>query len=245
MGALQFKPWIGAEYAKTRDWRVGMLSGNSTGEQGSGFPVHVMGESHYGTQDENTPDNTLRIMEKCAFAPSDCSRFFTKLANLFVDAASEAADRGYRRRAWDRLAFSNYIQEVLPDLGIAPNGKQLATAEEAFFEQLRLTAPTILLVVSYRLWQSLPVTNCVSAGHISCYGPKGATLPESRVYTCRVGNTYIWTHAICVPHPRTSAFRRSEGVAKLLTAFAAQGEVQERFCSFDEKGSLLPPRFFP
>jgi hypothetical protein len=241
MSALFFEPWIGARYAETRDWRLRLLAGQLEGEQGDGFPVHVKGESHYGESHENTPTNTARIMGECAFAPSHCSQFFTKLANLFADASGLDFGSGFRRAIWDRLAFSNFVQEVLPSHSVPPHKAQIANAQEAFFEQLRLTAPTVLLVVSYRLWQSLPDCNCTQTGHVPSFGPTAAPIPESRVYTYHVGNQHIWTHAICVPHPRTSAFRRKECAAKLLNALLVQSEIQRRFCSFDQNGELSAP----
>lgn len=79
----------------------------------AGLPLHVLGESHYGTADEHEPRDTYRIVRACAFGPSKCGKLFTTVVNVVATALDEQRPFDFRRRMWERRAFSNSIQDLL------------------------------------------------------------------------------------------------------------------------------------
>jgi len=57
---------------------------------------------------------------------------------------------------WSRVAFDNYIQEIVSDsLGVAPSEEMWKRAEEPFFEVLDHLKSTYILILSKRLWENM------------------------------------------------------------------------------------------
>lgn len=144
-----FEPWIGSDYQRLREQRdQGVLQPDVWAH-----PFHVLGESHYAELDEYEPGLTCRIIHECGFKASKCSRFFAKV--LKVVTGKEIAGLN-REEQWQKLAFSNYVQDVLTGPRREPSVEQWARGRDAFRAQLRATTPDVLLVLGQRLWDHLP-----------------------------------------------------------------------------------------
>lgn len=149
--ALFFEPWIGRDYAKIRQQQE---AGAFEFDDWT-YPYHVLGESHYGKPHEQQPNLTRSIVETCGYSSTHgkCSAFFAKV--LKIVRADEHPELE-RKQHWDKLAFSNYIQDLMPGPGVAPSPEQWERGRLAFGQQLKATRSMVLLVLGQRLWNNLP-----------------------------------------------------------------------------------------
>ena len=234
-----YQPWIGAEYVTTRRYYHALCRDMETGDLplGTGYRIHVMGESHYGDPHEHTSDNTIRIVRECAFAPDHAknSQFFTRVAGVIADVFDVPRTGDYRRAIWERLAFSNFVQQLLSINRRAPDAQQWREGQASFVEQLRLTTPSLLFVLGWRRWQHLPDDDCIELGTIDAFGADTAPIPGARAYVYLSDGCAYSTLVVPVPHPSSGGhFSASEAAARLRTGWLAQGgiagsdRVQER-----------------
>lgn len=230
-----YRPWVGEEYESARRYRERMLARKWPLEpyRGRGLPIHLMGESHYGEAPEHEPGNTVRIVNACALRQGRCSGLFTKLAKMVALALGEELTSGFRADMWQRLAFSNFVQDLLPRSRKAPTPSEWTRGHAAFFDQLRSTLPTVLVVFGWRTWQNLPPENSILLDAIQPVSRSGSPIGQSRAYTYRLGDKLCWTHAIAMAHPSSSAFVTAEAAARLQTALLVQSEVRELALDLD------------
>lgn len=237
-----YRPWLGEEYQTAADYRRRLIGGDppTTPYAGRGLPIHIMGESHYGEPYEHEPGNTERIIKICALRQALCSGLFTKLAKMVLRALGEPLESDFRADTWQRLAFSNYVQDLLPKSRKKPEQGEWVRGHEAFFDQLRTSAPAILVVFGWRTWQHLPLENSILLDMIDPVSADGAAIPESRAYTYRIGDVMHCTHAIGMAHPSGSGFKTAEAAARLKTALLVQCAVRE--LGFDFERPLTHPK---
>lgn len=138
MNNVKFLPWVGEHYEASR----------------YGVRVLVLGESHYGTEDDFGPGFTQKVIRNCAFKPG--FRFFTMISNLLRGATGTATE-AERRNAWQHVAFYNYIQAFVGDAGrIRPTRTMWKNAEPAFKEVVAELRPDVIIVLGYGIWKHLP-----------------------------------------------------------------------------------------
>jgi hypothetical protein len=136
---VHFRPWEGCHF---RQQRVRLL---------------LLGESHHSTNDVASPTMTI-----------DCTRdyidgwkhkFWTNVM-ILVDGRPREIDK---REFWSRVAFYNYIQEIVGDSsGIAPTVKMYQSSSLGLSSVIAFLRPTHVVVLAKRLWDQLPEKTCRS-----------------------------------------------------------------------------------
>lgn len=138
---VSFTPWIGSRY-----------------EEGGveGTKVLVLGESHYGDEEEVESSFTRRVVQSHVY--NGRHRFFTIVAKLLLGkgAGTPVAQRE-REWVWDRIAFYNYVQSLA---GTGPDGNvtdpMWEEAKQPFLDVVEVTRPDIILVVGREVGDHLP-----------------------------------------------------------------------------------------
>ena len=148
---LFFEPWIGAEYGKAKNPWPRLL---------------ILGDSHYGKEEWQVPDFTRRVVLEQALGKDEQgrpwrgkrSKLFVELATLLL-GASRAGDVGEeaRERVWNRIAFSNYVQEIVgPEHDSVPTDAMWDTGRRSFGPILDFVGPEAVIVCGWRVWKNLP-----------------------------------------------------------------------------------------
>lgn len=138
---VKFRPWVG-KYYRNRGWH--------------GRRLLVLGESHYSRSKAANRDRRLtqRWVRSC-LSGDDGSSFFTLVAEL-VHGRRDIDDASWCR-AWDSIAFYNYVQSVvIPGPRVPPTEQQWAAAQRPFIAVLQSLRPDGILVLGKRLWSRLP-----------------------------------------------------------------------------------------
>lgn len=167
---VKFHPFVGEKYHNSR----------------YGVRLLVLGESHYGTEEDYGIDLTQKIIRDYAYAPGFA--FHSKVTNLLRGRTDWPTDEE-RREAWRHVAFYNFVQEFVGDASrLPPTQKMWATAQAPFLEVIRALRPDVILVLGSRLWNNVdalpeeyPVEWC-GITHPSggmAYEPSIAALAES------------------------------------------------------------------
>lgn len=141
-GNARFEPWIGDYYRVRRD---------DADDSCCDGLWHVMGESHYGDEEEPGSDATRRVVRELAIPGY---RFFDVLLSVVAGQSVELLDR---EAEWSKLAYSNFVQDLLPSDARRPQKVHWQAGRDAFFAQLAMTCPKQLLVVGRENWDNLPV----------------------------------------------------------------------------------------
>lgn len=129
---MHYRPWRGNEYEN------GFLSG---------LKLLILGHSHYDDETYGATEKwTRRHVE---VEPDD---FWTHVEQV---VSGQRLDNDQRRAFWNKVAFSNYIQEPLK-LGDKPTEMQWAGAQGAFPEIIAYTKPDLMFVFSVEAWSKLP-----------------------------------------------------------------------------------------
>lgn len=200
---------------------------------GPGVRWHVMGESHYITQDdpgsyENSPALTKQVVKEWALGEGG-SPFFTRVASVISGKAPGAFDRA---EEWQRFAFSNFVQQPLDGPRMAPSRAQFADARERFFAQLAMTQPEVLVVLGSRAWNELP---CDVGAKVPPFQfllmPDWPAIEDAWLYPYWVGDDLICTLAVKIVHP-SAGFGRwnlAKETAWVQTAASCHSNVLEYF----------------
>lgn len=138
MTQIFFKPYIGDKYYESH----------------YGVRVMVLGESHYGDAEDLSPDYTQFVVNEHAFCAG--SPFFTKLTKLLRCEAG-AVSIEERHETWRHVAFYNYIQEFVGDVGrIRPTTAMWVRAVCALKVVVQELQPDVILVLGHQMWEQLP-----------------------------------------------------------------------------------------
>lgn len=131
---VYFQPWVGLKYGKI-----------------SGTKLLILGESHYGP---NNAGRNYTISETLRYVNGENHRFWTNIMQAVDGRSYWDIDR---KTFWEKVAFYNYIQEIVADSsGVLPEDTMYKNAVEPFREVLNQLTPTHILVCSKRLWNQLP-----------------------------------------------------------------------------------------
>lgn len=134
MDNVYFKPWVGSCYGKEK---VKLL---------------ILGESHYA---DRKPSPTFTIDLTREYANGEWNhRFWTQIMQVVSGKRHWEIDR---KEFWSNYAFYNYIQDVVAEsASVAPTQKMIQAAHRPFFGVIEELKPSHILVLSKRLWESLP-----------------------------------------------------------------------------------------
>jgi len=184
-----FDPWMGNGYRCARN---ALLAGQSSCRDGL---WHVMGESHYGTRADDRPTMTQDVMGRLALAQNGYP-FFDTLLMIVTGKARTDLDRP---ADWDGFAYSNFVQDVLPDDDRRPYKEHWRRASDAFFAQLAITRPKQLLVVGRTQWDNLPTSGYTPIETASPFG--GDRIRDLGLYAYDVEGETAFTIATFIYHP--------------------------------------------
>lgn len=228
--ALFFEPWVGRDYARLKQQQFE--------EQGAvlepsvwAHPFHVLGESHYGDQTEYEPNFTRSLVEKCGHSSTygKCSAFFAKV--LKIVQADEHPELT-REQHWQKLAFSNYIQDLMQGPRVAPSAEQWERGREAFPEQLKATTPGTLLVLGQRLWKNLPRDFGFQVSKLEAMSGL-VTVEEAWAYVYEVNGVKRLSLAVYVIHPSAGGgafkWRIAAERARTVAVYHSNIAVSEQF----------------
>lgn len=143
----RFEPWIGSKYET-----IGI----------DGVRVLAIGESHYGDEAGATSRFTSEVVNDCVYLGRH--PFFTKVAKLILGMqAGQYLTDVALRDAWERIAFYNYVQHMLPAARIRPTESMWQEAEQALPNVLARLQPEVVIVMGKELGGRFPASSCAAA----------------------------------------------------------------------------------
>ena len=134
MKHVYFKPWVGRRYGE------------------DAIKLLILGESHYADR-KPSPNFTIDLTREYSNGEWK-HRFWTQIMQVISGKSHWEIDK---KEFWNNYAFYNYIQDIVAEsAGMGPSQKMIDAASPPFFEVLAELKPSHILVLSKRLWESLP-----------------------------------------------------------------------------------------
>lgn len=132
---MRFEPWIGEKYRS---------------EGLRGVRVLALGESHYAEPGLSRPTFTSEIVRECVFEGR--AAYFTKVAKMLTGRGAGAyLEDDALRDTWNRIAFYNYVQQMLPGPRVGPSVNMWMEAQQLFPRVVDLLQPQLIVVMGKRL----------------------------------------------------------------------------------------------
>ena len=137
---MNFKPWIGERYEKRELF---------------GLRILLLGESHYGEPGEENEDFTIDVVRH--WGQQARHSFFTITAKFLLrKGAGEWLSDDDRSDFWEKVAFYNYIQELVgSDSRIRPTSKMWQNARSSFLSLCDELKPELIVVLGKELCWNL------------------------------------------------------------------------------------------
>ena len=134
LSSVNYLPWVGEDYYKQTS------------------KLLVVAESHYA---DWSPPPTFTIDLTRAYQNGLWKhRFWTQISQVITGEAHSQIDK---QAFWKTLALYNFIQVIVGDSpGVAPTPEMIKAAHTPFSQVLDKLKPNYILVLSKRLWGSLP-----------------------------------------------------------------------------------------
>ncbi len=203
LSGVYFFPWEGKKF-RQQDRRLLLL-----------------GESHHST--EALEPQTMTIDCTQAYVDEEWThKYWTEIMKVVDGRNHWEIDR---REFWSKVAFYNYIQEIVGDgPGIAPSPEMQASSEQGLISVLSHLRPTHVLVLAKRLWDSLPANTFRPHIDISLnQSPRSAKL-----FLCGEADVALGTW---LPHPsypfHFNAKRLHPCVSEFLAMVPARNAMSE------------------
>lgn len=228
---LYFEPWIGADYGvHPYDLAAAAASGV--------YPVHVLGESHYGTADERSPGFTRHVVAELGDGTGRTPFFRNLLKTLTAKDHVDGVDAAH---AWRNIAFSNYVQDFLPGPRVPPTPGMWDRGARAFTDLLERYRPDCILVLGRRLWNNMTRQGAFTLAPIE---QDDVVLDDAVVYEHGVGARKRWTVAAHILHPSAPAFdlRKARLRVALLRRWQDNIDTGGTFMPFgDQRARIAAP----
>ena len=146
MGNIVFKPWVGSNYTTNK----------------FGARILVLGESHYGSPEDEYEDYTIDVVKM--WGQENRLAFFTKIAKTLLNYdSSDYLNEHERYALWENVSFYNYVQAIVGEgARIRPTGEMWQKSEVAFKEVIERLDPQIIIVFGKELADSNIAVNCVT-----------------------------------------------------------------------------------
>jgi hypothetical protein len=137
---IRLLPWIGNEYGKTDP------------------KILILGESIY---ERPTRQFVLNMIQPIRDGTNPPGAFFTKVQTCYSNAHHWDVDfKGdyfvNTRRFWDSVAFYEYVQEPMAELGVRPSKQLWDLAKGPFLEVLEKLKPDVVVALGYETYAHLP-----------------------------------------------------------------------------------------
>lgn len=168
MENIVFKPWIGSNYTTNK----------------FGSRILVLGESHYGSPEDEYEDYTIDVVKM--WGQENRLAFFTKIAKTLLNYdSSDYLNEHERYALWENVSFYNYVQAIVGEgARIRPSGEMWKKSEIALQEVIERLDPQIIIVLGKELADNLPV---IPEGIEVCF----LTHPSSGGYSYAVNNQLV------------------------------------------------------
>lgn len=207
---VAFHPWVGTEYA-------------SSGLDGK--KILILGESFYGPLDPvdaaNLPSFAEVVVRGYITRPAGL-RLFRTVEKLF--GRTPGADAAERLAFWNRVAFGNFIQDVLVDRTSEhrPTEQQWSAARPCFLDLLDALRPDAVLVLGEGVWMSLSTPHFLNSKPVASAMKSDGSEPFLYEWTMPAGYK---VRATWVNHPTGSfGFRLDKWAPRVQTLLEAASE---------------------
>lgn len=143
---VKFWPWVGEDYEVPKG---SMLAG-------TGRRLLVLGESHYGKQEECGPEFTRVVVQDHVYGKSQ-HNFFDRIGQALTGRPRGDSGDSAFQDVWRDIAFYNYVQEFVGETPeIRPKPYMWRDAFEPFLSVLRELKPTDVWVCGIETWKHMP-----------------------------------------------------------------------------------------
>ena len=134
-----------------------------------GMQLLLLGESHYAKDVDKSPKLTQEIV--CRYCYEHTSAYFTKVRRLVLRALRISDAREHDRPwFWDRVAFYNYVPELVGENSrMRPTVQQWELGARQFPDVLQELNPSVILVLGKELWANLPAGTPINGGDCRRY----------------------------------------------------------------------------
>lgn len=143
---LSWHPWIGENYE----------NGGKFGKK-----VLILGESHYGTSNDNWFNENLTrltIQQKIGEAEGEIGKFYKKAfhTNIFKAFNEKPPTNENVKEFWHSVAYFNYVQgSVGAKARVRPTNNDWKKSFKSVLKTLEILKPDIIVVLGYKLWDSI------------------------------------------------------------------------------------------
>ena len=168
MENIVFKPWVGSNYTTNN----------------FGARILVLGESHYGSPEDEYEDYTIDVVKM--WGQENRLAFFTKTAKTLLNYdSSDYLNEHERYALWENVSFYNYVQAIVGEgARVRPSGEMWKKSEIALQEVIERLDPQIIIVLGKELADNLPI---IPEGIEVCF----LTHPSSGRYSYAVNNQLV------------------------------------------------------
>lgn len=168
MENVVFKPWVGSNYTTNK----------------FGARILVLGESHYGSPEDEYEDYTVDVVRM--WGQENRLAFFTKIAKTLLNYDSSDYFNEHERYAlWENVSFYNYVQAIVgEEARVRPSCEMWKKSDVAFQEVIKNLDPQIIIVLGKELADNLPA---VSEGIEVCF----LNHPSSGGYSYALNNQLV------------------------------------------------------
>lgn len=135
-----FKPWIGSKYLENQ----------------FGVRILILGESHYGDNDDKYDEYTIDVIK--LWGKERRLAFFSKITKsvLNYDSSDYLSD-AERSEFWEHVAFYNYVQAIVgAGARIRPTDEMWKKSESALYDVIKQLKPQLVIVLGIELQNNLP-----------------------------------------------------------------------------------------
>lgn len=219
-----FDPWIGERYAQRL-----AADRDDVSMSGVMHRFHLMAESHY-SDEPPFAGMTHKAVTELALQPNRYGAFWTKAIQVTENQPAAALDRA---RSWQDVAYSNFMQDVLSEPREAVPDAFWERGRKAFFAQLAITRPTVLVVLSKRLFAQLPNEGMRVPWKLTMQ-PDWPPVEDAWLYGYPIGDARHLTVAVSVGHPSGYGFSWERAARRAWSAMAFYSNIVAAF----ERGEL-------
>jgi hypothetical protein len=157
----------------------------------------ILGESHYGEDDPDLTNTVLREhLEGTGRRP-----FFSRIASMLTGKAASECDQP---AVFEKVAFYNYVQRLLPTCRVAPDQDDFDASECAFREALLCLKPHRIIALGWRLYRGTPAVWADGSRAWTSLGTLEAAGKKIAVGKFHLGNFEVQTGF--VNHPSSFGF---------------------------------------
>lgn len=114
--------------------------------------ILILGESHYKREGSDQNTFTQGVIRSWAVGEQGTRKFFTTIAKVLSGNLDKHMTKGEKAEFWNRVAFYNYIQEVVGEgPRDRPTDAMWERAQQPFLQVVKSLSPDIVVVLGGHL----------------------------------------------------------------------------------------------